>query len=317
MVHYRNWILAILAAIVSTSPAACAFQTAAPPSNPAANTAPVSPDAPTDPILTAAQDLIGKALFLRSFYLSNNLSYDDAGKIEGAPKSGDWTIAAINVLKAARLSPGEIELEGVRAAIRYNSDAREFQRHPLIDEKMKLLVKLAPGPDGARGLDHARGSGTDPDAGASQLRAAFTPIFAIGIDPALQHSMPPLWTHYFDPSLAWPPDPLTSETIYPMYGQPGQPQDVAPPTVAHKVNAQFTDFAARDKVKGQVQLRMVIDAEGIPRRITVTRPLGYGLEQQAADALAKWRFNPAVRAGLPVAAAIVVNLDFETAPPPH
>jgi hypothetical protein len=59
-----------------------------------------------DPEVAAASLLVGKALFLRGSYLSNNLSYDAAGRVQGAPKVGDWTIAAVNVLKAERRGRG-------------------------------------------------------------------------------------------------------------------------------------------------------------------------------------------------------------------
>src|SRR5271156_2327505 len=94
-----------------------------------------------DKTVAAAETLIGKALFLRGFYLQNTLDYDAAGKVSGVPKGGDWTLAAVNVLKVERRSAAEIELDGVRVAIRYNADAHEFQRHPLNDEKMRLVVK--------------------------------------------------------------------------------------------------------------------------------------------------------------------------------
>jgi len=283
MAHGKIWLLA---AILLFSPQSRAYQAA---------------PLPTDPVLVTAETLVGKALFLRNFYTSNSLAYDATGKLEGNPKPTGWTLAAVNVLKATRPNPDAVELEGVRVAIRYNPDAHEFQRHPLNDEKMKLLIQLDP----------------TPAAQPTQLRTAFAAIFSIGIDPALQRSTPPLWSHYFDPNLPWPPDAVTGQTIYSMFGQADQPKDVTPPVLAHKVDAEFTDPARHDNVKGPVQLRIVVDAQGLPQRIFVTRPLGYGLEERAAEAIAKWRFTPALRAGQPVAAAIAVNIDFEAAPPPR
>ncbi len=239
--------------------------------------------------LVAAQDLIGKALFVRGSYMSNQLSYDSTGKVQGTPKSEDWTLAGINVTKATRRAVGEIELEGVRVAIRYNPDAHEFQRHPIADQTMKVLIR-------ADDLKH--------------FRAMVGAIFSFGIDPALQHSASPAWQHYFDPSLAWANDALTGQKIYPLYGLPDQPKDVTPPVLAHKTDAIFTDFALHDKVKGQVQIRMVVDGSGVPQHLALTRPLGYGLDEKAAEAIAKWRFTPAMRAGQPVPSSIVVNLDF-------
>jgi TonB family protein len=283
-------LLVLVALGVCTAGLNCAAQT-----KPAAIAAPASePLAAEDAGLLAAGNLVGRALILRRFYMANVLGYDAAGKVEGSPRTGDWTLAAMNVLKAQRLGSGAIELDGVRVAIRYNPDAHEFQRHPLNDEKMKLVVKEP-----------------EADPKATQLRAAFAAIFSVGIDPALQRSMPPFWQHYFDPNTPWPADALTGQTAYPMYGLADQPKDVTPPTLKHKVDAEVSEFAVRDKVKGTVQLRMVVDEEGIPRRIAVSRPLGYGMDERGAEAVAKWRFTPAMRAGKPVASAIVVNLDFQ------
>jgi TonB family protein len=309
----------LAATLLSATPAL------APPTGVAKTTGPTQP-APADSALIAAENLVGKALFLRGFYTPNNLAYDATGRVEGTPKTTDWTLAAVNILKATRRAQDTLELEGVRVAIRYNPDAHEFQRHPLNDEKMKLLIQVAP--DGANTLH--------------QINATFAAIFSIGIDPALQRSMPPLWRHYFDPNLPWTtttpspnsnsgtgasavsgsnsaPDPLAGQTIYPIAPLPplpGPPAQIVPPALAHQTSSQYTAAARNDKVQGTVQLRLVVDAQGVPQRIAVNHPLGYGLDQQGAEAVAKWRFNPAQRAGQPVASAILVNIDFVTAPSP-
>jgi TonB family protein len=247
-----------------------------------------------DKAFVAAQGLIGKALFLRGFYLNNTLSYDAAGKVEGSPKIGDWTIAAVNVLKVERKGPGEIELDGVRVAIRYNADSHEFQRHALNDEKTRVTVK---------------------DTGdLKQLEAAFAAIFSIGIDPGLQRAMPDYWRHYFDPALVWPQDALTGQTVYPMYTA-DQQKDVTAPKAEHRADPKYGEFAVRDKVQGTLQLRVVVDTNGVPMRISVARPLGYGLDAGAVEAMMKWRFGPAMKDGAAVAAGVVVEQQFSLTTP--
>jgi TonB family protein len=249
-----------------------------------------------DRTLESAESLVGKALFLRGFYLANDLSYNASGVVTGAPKVGDWTVAAVNVLKASRRGPDEIELDGVRAAIRYNADQHQFERHPLNDEKMRILVKVD-------GDEHG-------------FERAVQGMFAVGIDPALQRAMPAYWQHYFNPGLEWPTDGLNGVAVYPTFGMPNQPKDVDPAKAEHKVDAKFTGFAEKDKVRGTVLLQLVVDAEGVPRRISVARPLGYGLDESAVEAMAKWRFSPGVREDKPVATGIVVAQDFEFVPLP-
>jgi TonB family protein len=246
-----------------------------------------------DPEVVAASLLVGKGLFLRGFYLNNDLTYDAAGRVQGSPKVGDWTVAAVNVLKAERRGVDEIELDGVRVAIRYNPDTHEFQRHPLNDEKMRLVVL----------------AGKD-EGNTKQLEAAFAAMFSVGIDPALQRSMPDYWRHYFNPALPWPEDGLRGQTIYPLYGAADQAKDVTAPKVEHRVDAKYSEFAVRDKVQGTLQLRVVVDASGVPQRIAVSRPLGYGLDASAVEAMTKWRFAPGMKDGGPVASGVTVEQQF-------
>src|ERR1700761_4033769 len=78
--------------------------------------------APRDPIVDAAALEIDRALFLRCFCADNNLSFDLEGRPQGSSKTTDWTLSAINIQKVVRKRPGEVEMEGVRVAIRYASD---------------------------------------------------------------------------------------------------------------------------------------------------------------------------------------------------
>jgi len=247
--------------------------------------------------MDVAETLVSKALFLRGLYLANDLNFDAAGRVQGSAKVGDWTLAAVNVLKVERRGTGEIELDGVRVAIRYNSDVHEFQRHALNDEKMRILVK-------------------DPGE-VKQLEAAFATIFAVGIDPGLQRAMPDYWRHYFDPSLAWPQDELSGQTIYALYGGVDQAKDVIAPKAERRADAKYTDFAVRDKVQGTLQLRLVVDASGVPQRISVARPLGYGLDAGAVEAVRKWRFAPGTRDGSTVATGVLVEQQFSLVNAPH
>jgi TonB family protein len=252
-------------------------------------------DAGADAEIVAASLLVGKGLFLRGFYLNNDLTYDAAGRVQGSPKVGDWTVAALNVVKAERRGIDEIELDGVRAAVRYNTDTHEFQRHPLNDEKMRVTVK---------------GLGAKGPEGVKQLEAAFAAMFSVGIDPALQRSMPDYWRHYFDPALVWPQDGLNGQAIYTLYGPVDQVKDVTAPKVEHRVDAKYGDFAVRDKVQGAMQVRLVVDSTGAPLRIAILRPLGYGLDAGAVEAMRKWRFTPGMRGGDPVATGVTMEQEF-------
>ena len=93
-------------------------------------------------------------------------------------------------------------------------------------------------------------------------------------------------------------------------GAADQAKDVIAPKVEHRADPKYDEFAVRDKVQGTLQLRLVVDASGVPQRITVARPLGYGLEASAVEAMRKWRFAPGMKDGNPVATGMAVEQQF-------
>jgi protein TonB len=63
-------------------------------------------------------------------------------------------------------------------------------------------------------------------------------------------------------------------------------------------------------LQGTVLLSIVIDAEGRPRRFQLKRGLGYGLDEQAAEAVSTWRFRPATKKGTAVAVLANIEVNF-------
>jgi TonB family protein len=238
--------------------------------------------------LQLAELQIGRALYLRCLCADNNLSFDAQGHLLTASKLTDWTLAGVNVLKAARKGPSVIELDAVRVAVRYATDRHEFDRHALNDDHMKLLL-----------TDNG-----DP----TSLQRELDAVFAQGIDLRLQHATPPAWQHYFNPAEPWPADEITGQTIV----TPGTKDaaNVLEPTVTHKSEPDYTPAASHDHVQGTLLLHVVVDTAGVPRRITIVQPLGYGLDERAVTAAAKLRFAPATQNGKPVAANMTLKQDF-------
>jgi len=266
------------------------------------NPASKAPIERSDPALDTASSLIGRALFLRCFCAENNLNFDAEGQVSENPKTTDWTLAGINVQKVSRKGPNELELDGVRVAIRFATDRREFDRHPLNDDKMKVQL-------------------VDPHDTAALARE-IKAIFSEGLDRRLQLAMPSYWQHYFDPQLAWPADDLSSQTIYTagnvrIPGTTPAGEGFIPVTATKKASAPYTSQASHDRVSGSVDLRVVVDTKGEVHHISIAQPLGYGLDARAAEALAKWKFVPAKLQGKPVAAYALIRPDFEVVDLPH
>ena len=83
-----------------------------------------------------------------------------------------------------------------------------------------------------------------------------------------------------------------------------------PPHATYQPEAQFSDKARRAKIAGSVLVSTVVSADGLPTEIKVERPLGWGLDEKAVQAVSKYRFEPAMRDGSPVAQKIFVQISF-------
>ncbi len=254
--------------------------------------APIVREAPHDTALEGADAMVGRALFLRGGYAGGDLTFDAMGHVKGEPKQLDWTLSGVNIEKVVRKNATELQMEGVRVAMRYNPDQHIFERHPLKDEKIKIMLGV-----------NADGHG---------LQGALAMMFAVGIDPALQRAMPPYWRHYFSPKLAWPDDDLTGQAIV-----SGNAAGLEYPVAEKKPEPEFTSQARQDHVKGLVQVKIVVGMDGVPRRIAIRQPLGYGLDARVVENLARYRFKPGMKDGKPVAVEMVVNQMFDVYPGPR
>jgi TonB family protein len=82
------------------------------------------------------------------------------------------------------------------------------------------------------------------------------------------------------------------------------------PVLLVKTEPAYSEEARKGKVQGTVILLIEIDASGRPRNIRVRRPLGFGLEERAVEAVGRWRFRPAYRNGKPVSCSAEVEVNF-------
>jgi TonB family protein len=83
-----------------------------------------------------------------------------------------------------------------------------------------------------------------------------------------------------------------------------------PPKVVSKVEPNYTDDARTAKIEGPVVLSLMIDPQGLPKNIRVTKSLDKGLDQQAIAAIEKWHFAPGIKDGKPVRAAATIQVNF-------
>jgi TonB family protein len=84
---------------------------------------------------------------------------------------------------------------------------------------------------------------------------------------------------------------------------------VSVPVVIQKTEPEYSEEARLAGVDGSVRISLVVDPEGNPTDLRVTRPIGFGLDEAALKTVGSWKFKPGVKDGVavPVRTSIEVN----------
>lgn len=87
---------------------------------------------------------------------------------------------------------------------------------------------------------------------------------------------------------------------------------VTMPVAVHQEKPRYTSEAMRARIQGAVVVECVVQPSGRCTRLRVVRSLDprLGLDQQALQAAAAWRFAPGTRLGKPVSVVVTIQLGF-------
>lgn len=106
---------------------------------------------------------------------------------------------------------------------------------------------------------------------------------------------------------AWASQPVTGDDVGSVAISPDVPSEIAaasPP--------QYPQDALAQGIGGMVVLLVDVDAQGKPAKVNVDKSEPQGVFDAAAvEAVRKWRFNPALENGKPVASRIRVPISFD------
>jgi TonB family protein len=89
---------------------------------------------------------------------------------------------------------------------------------------------------------------------------------------------------------------------------------VSAPVLMHRTICEMPDLARKLRAQGNVTLSLVVTADGAVRDVRIVKSAGYGMDQQAAECIAKWRFQPGRKDGSPVDVAVQTGYDFGLSP---
>jgi len=143
-----------------------------------------------------------------------------------------------------------------------------------------------------------------PAHSAMVMNKALSSMFANDIDPVMMSHLPEYWQEYF-----------TSKSERRKY----MPKDASikvvsegmtPPRVLNSIDPSSNEFAQKYGIAGMELVRTVVDATGVPRQMAIQRPIGFGLDEKAVEAIKNSHFTPASVNGQPVAVVIDLVVTF-------
>ena len=288
------------------------------------------------------QILVGKTLFLRGAYLENALEFDEHGNLAGHSPRGSYTLCGIKINKA-KFSRHRVEFEGDRYALHFLGElphqdplkdvvrvkitpkkkvvkisiAREEvekprkKKHGHEDQQKPLDASLGtqpPAGETSTPADLSEGkhfSATTSPAHASQaLVNALDKVFALSVDDRMIEEMPDFWKLYYEAAAA--------NTDY----SPTDPGVFRQSAVDRKARLLTTidppsnEFAQENGVAGMALYHAIVGSDGKVEEVVAGRPIGFGLDESAVDAIRKAAFQPAIKDSKPVPVALDLVVSF-------
>ncbi len=280
------------------------------------------------------QQWLGKLLYLRGGYLKNTLEFDQAGHLISNSPRGSYTLCIVRI-DQVRFTRHKVEMIGVRygmhflGATPYEDPTHAFDTVNILPKKKHLRITIARTPvvvsrkrkdtptkespaafvsqdAAAADLPKPAPVGAAPSRAISNqiLENTLHQVFAERLDPQLIATMPEFWQLYYK-GIDSKKEVLSAGNGVYLEAEVDQKA-----RLLARVEPPSNDYAQAKGVAGLALYRIILDADGLPRQIAVSRPIGFGLDENAVDAIRKASFQPAVKGGIPVPVLLDVLVQF-------
>lgn len=246
-----------------------------------------SPAQATEAAISAR--LMNRPLYLRGFWSDNHLLFDSAGHLEGDSKPESFTLSGFD-LSESHLSGDKLVLEGRRVGIEFQDDnptrvpleARKPSHHK--DVAVRIEIAGSPG---------------------SNYGPALDAVFADGI-AGLIPSLPTYWKDCATKDLT---ACKTGEN--PSIHSPGTDKSIKPPKLLHSKDPDFSKDARKLQYAADGLYQIHIERDGSISHISILRPAGMGLDENAIYAIQHYTFAPAMQNEKPIAVQLNIAVAFQ------
>ena len=251
--------------------------------------------------------LLHQDLYLRGFWHGTKLEFDATGKPLQEYPPGPVTLSGIDILSVRR-DRHRLFLHAAEVALVADTAGR-LQRHK-VTNTTQMFGTLQKKYIAQQELDIV----VNADSNGS-FTTALPNIFARGLRD-LASSVPSFWkcyaAAYFSADFS---DEEARERVRLCVQEPAIPTETngdatTPPSVLSSQQPRFNSSAFEVNASGSSKVHVTITKAGYPVHLQVVQAVGAGLDEAALDAVAHWRFQPALKDELPVLSQIDVSIDF-------
>lgn len=241
------------------------------------------------------QTYTGKTLSLR---IPNNLDvlhFDGNGHPARSSAGEPWTTCSLFKVRKIGLNFAQIVIEGDREAVVLSPDPVKKLLLVELDRPVHVTIDLPPS---VRTLADSK----------PVLLRVFAPGDLVARMTSSWRSEVDLNRNLADASKTTPDGRIgVLAQNRPVYVGETLP---TPPLPIYKPVPTLPDKKHHKKSGGKCRLRLVVNERGFPEILEVLQQLRQGLDNQVLAAVSQWRFKPAQRDSLPVAAMLIVDVDL-------
>ncbi len=90
----------------------------------------------------------------------------------------------------------------------------------------------------------------------------------------------------------------------------GHSGSVTGPKLIYHLEPEYSEEARKARFQGTVVLMVEVGQDGKAHNLRIVRSLGLGLDEKALEAVAFWRFRPALADGKPITARATIEVNF-------
>jgi TonB family protein len=250
----------------------------------------------------------GEILRVRELVADSKIRYDAAGHLTGKWHAGRWTWHSSVELVGVDVKGSTLRIKANRLLLNYDQAAQRFAS--VRAGSVEIDIETAPDINGKIDLTK------------EWNKAFLKPTEDYPLD------MQPYWRPFINCIIR----PNTDECRYyeaeskkaevhdlkpaaPSW-KPNYPgvytigNSVKPPQMLSKSEPQYTDIARQARAAGTVMFEVIVRKNGFADIVRVIRPLGYGLEESAAEWILKTKFVPAKLNDSPVDVHLQIIVNF-------